>query len=51
MGRDHLGDLRYRGEDNIMMGIQSVGCEDVDWVHRILDWLQWLGLVNMVKNH
>jgi hypothetical protein len=31
-GRDHLGELARRWEDNIKMDLQEEGCEVTDWI-------------------
>jgi hypothetical protein len=31
-GKKPLGRPRRRGEDNIMMDLQEVGCEGMDWI-------------------
>jgi hypothetical protein len=31
-GKRPLGRLRRRWEDNIKMGLQEVGCGDMDWI-------------------
>jgi hypothetical protein len=36
--RDHLGDLGIQSEDNIKMGVQLVGCVDVDLIRDKCVW-------------
>jgi hypothetical protein len=27
-------------EDNVKMDLREIGCEDVNWIHLIQDWVQ-----------
>jgi hypothetical protein len=36
--------------DNIKMGLEEIGCEDVDWIHLAEDRVQWWVLVNAVMS-
>jgi hypothetical protein len=48
--RDPLGRPRRRGEDNIKMDLQEVGCGGMDWIDQAQyrDW--WQALVNVLMN-
>ena len=37
-GKRPLGRSRRRGEDNIKMDLQEVGCGDMDWIELAQDW-------------
>jgi hypothetical protein len=49
-GKRPLGRPRYRWEDNIMMGLQEVGCRGMDWIDLAQDKDRWRALVNAVMN-
>ena len=49
-GKRSLGRPRHRGEDNIKMDLQEVGCEGVDWIDVAQDRDRWWALVNVVMN-
>jgi hypothetical protein len=49
-GKEPLGRPRHRGEDNIKMDIQEVGCGDMDWIGLAQDRERWRALVNAVMN-
>jgi hypothetical protein len=40
-GKKTLGRPRHRWEDNIKMGIQEVGCGDMDWIELAQDRDRW----------
>jgi hypothetical protein len=41
---------KRRGEDNIKMDIQDVGCGGMGWIELALDRERWRTLVNAVMN-
>jgi hypothetical protein len=41
---------RCRGEDNIKMVLQEVGCGGMDWIGLIQDRCWWLAYVSAVMN-
>jgi len=45
-----LGRPRYRWVDNIRMGLQEVGCGDMDWIELAQDRDRWRALVSAVMN-
>jgi hypothetical protein len=45
-----LGRPRLRWEDNIKIGLQEVGCGNVDWIELTLDRDIWRTLVNAVMS-
>jgi len=49
-GKKPHGRHRRRWEDNIKMGLQEVGCEDMDWTDLTQDRYRWWALVNAVMN-
>ena len=49
-GKRPLERPKRRWEDNITMGLQEVGCGDVDWVEVAQDRDRWRVLVNEVMN-
>jgi len=49
-GKRPIGRPRSRWEDNIKMGFQKVGCEDMDWIELALDRDRWRALVNAAMN-
>jgi len=49
-GKRQLGRHRRRWEDNIKMGLQKVGCGDVDWIELAKDRNRWQTLVSAVMN-
>ena len=49
-GKKPLARSRHRWEDNIKMGLQEVGCEDMDWTELAQDRDRWRTLVNAIMN-
>jgi hypothetical protein len=49
-GKNPLGRLRHRWENNIKMDLKETGLEDVDWFQLVQDIDQWRDLVNSRKN-
>jgi hypothetical protein len=49
-GKRPLGRPRRRGEDNIKMELQKVGCGGMDWIKLAQDTDRWWALVNVVMN-
>jgi hypothetical protein len=45
-----LGRPRRRWENNIKVGLQEVGCGDMDWIELAQDRDRWRALVNAVMN-
>ena len=49
-GKRPLGRSSRRGENNIKMDLQEVGCGGVDWIKMALDRDRWRTLVTAVMN-
>jgi hypothetical protein len=49
-GKRPLGRPRRRGEDNIRMDLQKVGCRGMDWIGMAQDRDRWQVIVNAVMN-
>jgi hypothetical protein len=49
-GRQPLGRIRRRWEDNIKMDLQEVGWGGMDWIKLAQDRDRWRALVNAVTN-
>ena len=49
-GKRPLGRPRRRWEDNIKMGLQEVGCGDMDWMELAQNRERWRALVSAVMN-
>jgi hypothetical protein len=49
-GNRPLGRPRRRGEVNIKMDRQEMGCGSMDWVKLALDRDRWQAIVNVVIN-
>jgi len=47
-GKGPLGRPRRRWEDNIMMGLQKVGCGGMDWIDLAQDRERWRALAYAV---
>ena len=45
-----LARFSLKWEDNIKIGLQKVGCEDMDWMELAQDRESWRALVNAVMN-
>jgi hypothetical protein len=41
---------RHRGEDNIKMDLQEVGCGGMDWIELAQDRDRWRALLNAVMS-
>ena len=49
-GKELLGRLRHRWEDNIKMDLQELGCGVMDLIELAQDRDSWRALVNAVMN-
>jgi hypothetical protein len=49
-GKRPLGRPRRRGEDNIKMDLEKVGCGVMDWIDLAEERYKWRALVNAVMN-
>jgi len=49
-GKRALRRPRRRWEDNIKMGLQEVGCGDINWIELAQDRDRWRALVHAVMN-
>jgi hypothetical protein len=49
-GNRPLGRPRHRGEDNIKMALQEVGCGGIDWIELAQDRDRWWVPVNAEMN-
>ena len=49
-GKRPLGRRGLRWKDNIKVGLQEVGCGDMDWIELAQDRDRWRALMNAVMN-
>ena len=49
-GKRPLGRPRRRWMDNIMVDLQEVGCEGMDWIDLAQERDRWWACVNVVMN-
>ena len=49
-GKRPHGRPRHRGEDNINMDLQEVGCGSMDWTELAQERDKWRALVSVVMN-
>jgi hypothetical protein len=49
-GKRPLGRPRHRWGDNIMIDLQKVGCEGMEWIDLTQDRARWRAFVNAVMN-
>ena len=49
-GKSPLGRPRRRSEDNIVIDLEEVGCEGMDWIDLAQDRNRWRALVSAVMN-
>jgi len=49
-GKRPLGRPRRRSEDNIVIDLEEVGCEGMDWIDLAQDRNRWRALVSAVMN-
>jgi hypothetical protein len=49
-GKIPLGRPRHRWVDNIMLILEEIGCDGVDWTGLAQDRDKWRALVNAVMN-
>jgi hypothetical protein len=47
-GKRPLEIFRHRGEDDIKMDVEVIGCEVMDWIEMDEDRVQWKPLANTV---